>query len=142
MLLNVRVLDPLGYRRFGHRKIHGEEALAGPEAALWLAAESLTPERGGEPLSRYEVKVKPNGELRSLARPRLFESSHGRWAGRPQRRPFALDSLGEGGWLKALRLKGYAPRVPRGPQALQEAFFPTWKPSSGPDSGRSGRQTR
>src|SRR5918997_4628363 len=44
--------------------------------------------------------------------------------GRPQQRLFALDSLGEGGWLKAMRLEGYAPRAPRRVQALQEALFP------------------
>ena len=41
------------------------------------------------------------GELRPVARPRLFENYHG--LRRPQRRLFALDSLGEGGWLKALQ---------------------------------------
>jgi hypothetical protein len=53
----VRVLDSLGYTRFRHWRLYGEEALAGREAALWLAAESLTVEHAGEPLSRYEVKV-------------------------------------------------------------------------------------
>ena len=46
----VRVLDPLGYARFMHWRLYGEEALASREAALWLAAESLTVEHGGEPL--------------------------------------------------------------------------------------------
>jgi putative transposase len=119
----VRVLDSLGYTRFRHWRVYGEEALAGRGVALWLAAESLTLEHAGEPLSRYEVRVEPeSGELRSVARPRLFENSHG--LNRPQRRLFALDALGEGGWLKALRLEGYAPRAPRRPPALQEALFP------------------
>ena len=119
----VRVLDSLGYTRFRHWRVYGEEALAGREAALWLAAESLTVEHAGEPLSRYEVRVEPDtGKLRSVARPRLFENSHG--LRRSQRRLFALDALGEGGWLKAMRLEGYAPRAPRRPQALQRALFP------------------
>ncbi len=119
----VRVLDSLGYARFRHWRLYGEEALAGREAALWLAAESLTVEHDGEPLSRYEVKVgAATGELRSVACPRLFESSHGR--NRPQQRLFALDALGEGGWLKALRLDGYAPRRPAPPRVLQGALFP------------------
>ena len=119
----VRVLDSLGYTRFRHWRVYGEEALAGREAALWLATESLTIEHAGEPLSRYEVRVEPDtGELRSVERARLFENSHG--LRRPQQRLFALDSLGEGGWLKALRLEGYAPRAPRGPLALQGALFP------------------
>jgi len=33
----VSVLDSLGYTRFRHWRIYGEEALAGREAALWLA---------------------------------------------------------------------------------------------------------
>ena len=41
----------------------------------------------------------------------------------PQLRLFALDSLGDGGWLKALRLEGYAPRIPRRPGVLQQALF-------------------
>ncbi len=62
------------------------------------------------------------GELRSVERPRLFESSRGQ--NRPQQRLFALDSLGEAGWLKAMRLEGYAPRSPRRPASLQQALFP------------------
>ncbi len=59
------------------------------------------------------------GELRSVGKPRLFETS---WA-LPHPRLFALDALGEGGWLKALRLEGYAPRSPRRPEGLQQALF-------------------
>jgi len=118
----VRVLDAPGYARFRHWRVYGEEALAGREAALWLASESLTVEHAGESLSRYEVRVEPgSGELRSVARPRLFENSHG--LRRPQRRLFALESLGEGGWLKALRLEGYVARGPRRPPALQQTLF-------------------
>ncbi len=56
-----------------------------------------------------------------MARPKLLENSHGLY--RPQWRLFALDALGEGGWLKAVRLDGYAPRAPRWPPAVQEALF-------------------
>jgi len=116
----VRVLDSPGYARFMHWRVYGEEALAGREAALWLAAESLTVEHAGEPLSRYDARLAPEtGELRSLARPRLFGFSRAR----PQPRLFALDALGETGWLKALKLEGYSPRAPRRPRALQQALF-------------------
>jgi hypothetical protein len=37
---------------------------------------------------------------------------------------FALDALGEGGWLKVLRLAGDAARSRRRPDALQQALFP------------------
>lgn len=59
------------------------------------------------------------GRLWSVARPRLFESSRVL----TQPRLFALDALGDGGWLKALRLEGYAPRGPRRPKGLQQALF-------------------
>lgn len=116
----VRVLDSLGYARFRHWRLYGEEALAGREAALWLASESLTVEHAGEPLSRYAVEVEAaTGRLRSVARPRLFGSPRVL----TQPRLFALDALGDGGWLKALRLEGYAPRSPRRPEGLQQALF-------------------
>jgi putative transposase len=101
----ARVLDSLGYTRFRNWRIYGEEAVAGREAALWLATESLTVEYAGEPLSSYEVKVDAQtGELRSVGRPRLYETSHRReW---PEQRLFSLESLGEGGWLKAMKLAG------------------------------------
>jgi hypothetical protein len=134
----VRVLDSLGYTRFRHWKIYGEEALAGREAALWLAAESLTVEHGGEPLSRYRVRLEADtGELRSVEKPRLFENSHG--LRRPQRRLFALDSLGEGGWLKALRLEGGTLRERRDdPRPSNRRSSPMPKPSNRP--GRCGRR--
>ncbi len=95
--------------------------LAGREAALWLAAESLTVEHAGEPLSRYEVRVEADtGELRSVGRPRLFGTS----AAVAQPLLFGLDALGEAGWLKALKLEGYAPRRPGPPQGLLGALFP------------------
>ena len=45
-------------------------------------------------------------------------------SGGQKQRLFALDSLGDGGWLKALRLEGYAPRAPRRPLSLQQTLFP------------------
>lgn len=77
-------------------------------------------EHEGRPLSRYEVWVETaTGELRAVSRPRLFEISYSP----PQPRLFDLRVLGEGGWLKAMRLEGYAPRAPRRPWAFQEALF-------------------
>jgi hypothetical protein len=71
----VRILDSLGYARFRHWRVYGEEALAGNEAALWLAAESLTLGHAGGPLSRYAEEVEPDtGALRSVGRPRPFET--------------------------------------------------------------------
>jgi len=42
-----------------------------------------------------------------------------------QMRLFGLaETLGEGGWLKALRLEDYVARRPRRPPALQQALLP------------------
>jgi hypothetical protein len=53
------------------------------------------------------------------AYPRLFANNHAT----PQQKLFALSALAEGGWLKAMRLKGYAPRSPGRPKALQQSLF-------------------
>ena len=85
------------------------------------AGRSLTLEYRGQPLSRYDVElVAGTGKLRAVARPKLFETSYAL----PQLKLFALGTLGQGGWLKALKLDGYAPRRPWRPQALQQALFP------------------
>ena len=76
---------------------------------------------GFEAEGMESLPLEHDGELRSVERPRLFENSHG--LRHPQQRLFALDALGEGGWLKALRLEGYSPRRAR-PRALQQTLFP------------------
>ncbi len=104
------VLDPLGHATFLRRRLYGEESLAGSEAAIWLQEKSLTLEHAGEPLSRYEVEHAPSsgaaGKLLAVRHPVLFETSRAL----PRPRLFRLDVLGEGGWLKALKLEEYAPR--------------------------------
>lgn len=73
----VRTLDALGYARFRHWRVYGEEALAKREATLWFGTESLTLEYGGQTLSRYDVEFATGSEeLRALMRPRLFETSY------------------------------------------------------------------
>jgi transposase len=115
-----RTLDSLGYARFRDWRVYGEEGLAKREAALWLAAESLTLEYAGETLSRYDVQYVPDSsKLKEITRPRLFETSYML----AQFRLFDLeDALGEG-WLKALKLEEYAPRRPQWSQALQQVLF-------------------
>jgi len=74
----------------------------------------------GEPLSRYAVEMEAaTGELWSVEMPRLFET----FRTLPQPRLFASDASGEGGWLKASRLEGYAPHGPRRSKGLQQALF-------------------
>ncbi len=122
----ARILDALGYARLMHWRIYGEEGLAGKEAALWLQAETLRVEYAGQTLSSYEVTYQPHsagsrGRLRAVARPTLFETLYQRSS--PQLRLFELgEVLGDTGWLKAIKVEGYARRRPR-PQALQEVLF-------------------
>jgi hypothetical protein len=114
-----RTLDSLGYARFRHWRIYGEEGLARREAALWLGAESLTLEYAGEPLSRYEVEYQPGSKgerLVAISRPTLYETSH-------RLARLRLFELGDEEWLKALKLEDYAPRKPQRPQALQQVLF-------------------
>ena len=89
-----------------HRRVYGEEGLAGRDAAPWLDARTLTVEYAGEPLSRCDVEYTPGGsKLREIKRPRPFESSHVL----PQLRLFELD---DGWWLKAIKPGEYAPHKP------------------------------
>ena len=119
----TRVLDRSGYARLKHWKIYGEEGLARREVALWLGPDVLNVEFAGETLARYEVEYSARtNRLREVKRPKLFETAHRRGSAR-QPRLFELADLGEGGWLKALKLDGYAPRRSRRRQALQEVLF-------------------
>lgn len=87
---------------------------------MWLQEESLTLEYRGQPLSRYDVAFEGGTEeLRAVTRPTLFETGYVLSQGRL----FTLGVLGEDGWLKALKLDGYAPRKPSRPQALQGVMF-------------------
>lgn len=80
-------------------------------------------ECAGEALSRCEVEYRPgSGDPRQVRSPELFESAHRL----PQLRLFGLDeTLGEG-WLKALKLGGYAPRRAAGPPAIQGTLSHYW----------------
>ena len=95
--------------------------MARKEAELWLQERTLTLEYGGEALSRYAVEFLPGGtRLKGVSRPELFGSSNVP----PRLRLFGLEALGEGGWLKSLKLDEYAPRDSRRPTMLQAALFP------------------
>jgi len=121
-----RVLDASGYATLMRWKLYGEEALAGKKADLWLLEETLTVEHAGEPLSAYEVEYDETGgrsgtgSLREVKKPTLFDTTFA--SGQP--RLFGLaETLGDGGWLKMLRLDDYAPRGARRPEMLQQVLF-------------------
>lgn len=117
----VRRLDVLGYARLKHWRIYGEEGLARREVAVWLGDGGLVLEYGGDALSRYDVSFS-TGEtkLGNVTNPRLFDTRYRS----PQLKLFALEeALGEGGWVKALGLDGYAARSRSKPEALQGVLF-------------------
>lgn len=119
----TRKLDASGYARIKHWRVYAEEGLARCEVALWLGNDGLVVEHASQPLSRYDVSLSSGGaKLEDVKNPRIFVTRYRR--SRPQLRLFALeDALGEGGWLKALRLEGYAARTRERPQALQQVLF-------------------
>ena len=118
----TRTLDASGYARLKHWRVYGEEGLARREVALWLGKESLAVEFAGDTLARYDVEYSAEtNRLREVKRPRLFETAHQRSLA--QLRLFKLYALGEAGWLKALKLEGYALRKSGQPQAPQQALF-------------------
>ncbi len=99
-----RRFNYLGYVRFRHWRVYGEEGLAGKDAAVWLYNETLSVEFADQPLSQYKVKYQSDGRhLREIARPRLFETRY------RSVQPHLWD-LGDGEWLKVFRVPEYAPR--------------------------------
>ncbi len=117
----TRRLDRLGYARLKHWRVYGEEGLARCEVVLWLGDRGLVVEYGSDTLSRYDVLFSPGSpRLGNVTNPRLFSTKHRP----PQLKLFALeDALGEGGWLKALGLPGYAARPRKRPESLQGSLF-------------------
>jgi transposase len=117
----LRRLDVLGYARIRHWRVYAEEGLARCEVALWLGDDGLVVEHGGLTLSRYDVSFSGGGRrLEAVTNPRLFATGHRS----PQLKLFALgEVLGEGGWLKALRLEAYTTRSPKAPEVLQGVLF-------------------
>ncbi len=112
-----RKLDALGYVRFRHWRVYGERGLAGERAAVWLYGENLTLEYADDPLARYGVRYQPDSrQLLDVAEKQLYDTPH-----RSPQPP--LWELGDGEWLKVVRLPGYAPRRCRGIDALQPALL-------------------
>lgn len=117
----VRKLDASGYTRIRHWRIYCEEGLAHSQVALWLGADSLTAEFAGDALARYEVAYSPGaGWLREVKSPRIFATCYNSW----QLKLFRLEEvLGETGWLKAIKMDEYAPRLYRMQNAGQQPLF-------------------
>ncbi len=112
-----RTLDRLGYLRVRNWRVYGERGLAREQVAVWLYEQTLTVEFADEALAQYTVAYQPDKRhFTAVEEPRLFETPHRS----PQ--PF-LWELGDGEWLKVLRVPAYAPRRPRRSVALQAKLF-------------------
>lgn len=94
----------------------------GSEGCHERADETGTPERtlyrriaafrDGGMGSLYDASLSRGAKLEAVTNPRLFADRYGT----AQLRPFeSQDLLGDAGWLKALRLEGYAMRCRRRP---------------------------
>jgi len=117
----VRKLDASGYARVKHWRVYAEEGLSCREVAVWLGDGEMAVKYAGRTLSRYDVSLSRGAaRLESVTNPHLFATPYRT----TQPKLFALDALGEGGWLKALRVGEYAARARRRPDALQQALFP------------------
>jgi len=112
-----RRVDRLGYVRFRHWRVYGERGVAGEHAAVWLYGGHLTVAFGDEPLAQYHVTYQPDKRhLKAVTDPHLLETPF-----RAAQLP--LWELGDGDWLKILRLPEYAPRTGRPSQPLQAHLF-------------------
>ncbi len=112
-----RKLDKMGYVRFRHWRVYGEQGLGKEHAAVWLYGETLTIEFADEPLARYRVRYRlDKKQLRAVEEPHLFET--------PFRSPqLALWELDDTEWLKVIRLPDYAPRQSRQEPLTQAALL-------------------
>ncbi len=73
----ARRLDKLGYVRFRHWRIYGEQGAVNRQAAVWLYGDLLTVEFANTPVSQYLVAYAPNHvQLRTVAPLRQFETPH------------------------------------------------------------------
>ena len=120
----VRKLDASGYARVKHWRVYAEEGLARCEVGVCLGDGEMVLEYGGKTLSRYDVSLSRDAAtLEAVTNPRLFATPYQR--SRLELRLFDLqDSLGDAGWLKVLRLDGYAARNRRCTEALRHPLFP------------------
>jgi len=111
-----RKLDKLGYVRFRHWRIYGEHGLARRHAAVWLYGETLLLEFSEEPLAQYTVAYEPDRRhLRDVAPRQLFETRY-----RSPQLP--LWELGEGEWLRVLRIPPFLRQERRSPTVEQLCF--------------------
>ncbi len=113
-----RKLDALGYARFRHWRVYGEEALSGEGAALWVSEDTIVVEYAAEKLAIYKVKWHPDHKhIHEMREVELTPNSHVSLQPR-------LSGLDEVEWLKALQLPEYRSRGKREYGASQACLLP------------------
>jgi hypothetical protein len=101
---SLRRIDQLGYVRFRHWRLYGERGLAKQRATLWLYGETLTIEFSDQPLAQYGIDYESDHHhSRAIKAHRLFETQF-------QSLQQALWELGDGEWLKVVRVPPASPR--------------------------------
>ncbi len=112
-----RTLDKMGYVRFRHWRVYGEQGLARDHAAVWLYGETLTIEFADEPLARYRVRyLSDKRHLLAVDEPQMFETPY-------RSAQLSLWELSDAEWLKVVRRPPYAPRKPHRDNPEQAALF-------------------
>jgi len=111
-----RKLDTLGYVRFRHWRIYGERGLSGKQAAVWLYGETLLLEFSDEPLAQYSVAHESDRRsLKEVVPRQLFETQY-------QSAQPLLWQLGDGEWLKVVRVPPAARRRKRNSAGIQRVL--------------------
>ena len=112
-----RRLDQSGYVRFRHWRIYGEQGLAGHGVAVWLYGETLTVAFDDTPRAQERVSYQPDlKRFRTIDEPHILETQ--------ERSPqLPLWELGDGEWLKVMRLPAYG-RLRRNRIVAAQAAFP------------------
>lgn len=114
-----RKLDALGYARFRHWRVYGEEALSGEGAAIWVSDDAIVVEYAAEKLAIYKVKWHPDHKhIHEMREVELTPNSHVSLQPR-------LCGLDEVEWLKALHLPEYRSRRRLEYGFDQDFLFPT-----------------
>ncbi len=108
-----RRLNKLGYVRFRHWRLYGEQGVARQRAAVWLYGDLLTVEFADALLSQYLVTYAPNHvQLRTVTPLRRFQTPY-------QSPQLSLWDLQPHEWRLALPLPAYAPRRKCAARAVQ-----------------------
>jgi len=103
LLHGTRRIDRVGYIRYHHWRLYGDEGLVGEQAAVWLRKETLTLTFQDNPVAQYTVaRSADNREITQLTEVHPFPPHPS-----PQPRLFDEATMSQITWHKVLRLPSY-----------------------------------